>query len=90
MEKRVSGAHRCDLVVPENITLLKLTPYSPELDSVLKFAAGMPACVMAMEACCGVHHLDHQLQKSDRSRGDDGQGDLVESREPDGDEPSRS
>ena len=26
-------------------------------DSVIKFAVALPACVMAMEACCGAHHL---------------------------------
>ncbi|QPC95554.1 IS110 family transposase [Mesorhizobium sp. INR15] len=32
-------------------------------DSVVKLAAGMPACVMAMEACCGAHHLGRQLRE---------------------------
>ena len=32
-------------------------------DSVLKLAAGLPACVMAMEACCGAHHLGRQLRQ---------------------------
>ena len=32
-------------------------------DSVLKLAAGMPTCVMAMEACCGAHHLGRQLRE---------------------------
>ncbi|MEC5383915.1 IS110 family transposase [Aurantimonas sp. C2-6-R+9] len=35
--------------------------------SVLKLATGMRACVMAMEACCGAHHLGRQL----RERGHD-------------------
>jgi transposase len=26
-------------------------------DSVIKFAPGMAPCVVAMEACCGAHHL---------------------------------
>ena len=26
-------------------------------DSVIKFASGMTPCVVAMEACCGAHHL---------------------------------
>ncbi len=26
-------------------------------DSVIKFASGMAPCVVAMEACCGAHHL---------------------------------
>ena len=28
---------------------------------VAKLAAGPPPCVMAMEACCGAHHLGHIL-----------------------------
>ena len=32
-------------------------------DSVIKLAAGLPACVMAMEACCGAHHLGRVLQR---------------------------
>jgi transposase len=31
-------------------------------DSVVKLAAGLPACIMAMEACCGAHHLGRVLQ----------------------------
>jgi transposase len=31
-------------------------------DSVVKFATGLPACVVAMEACCGAHHLGRQLR----------------------------
>jgi transposase len=26
-------------------------------DSLVKLAAGLPACIVAMEACCGAHHL---------------------------------
>ena len=32
-------------------------------DSVLKLAAGMRSCVVAMEACCGAHHLGRHLRK---------------------------
>src|SRR5215218_7178497 len=32
-------------------------------DSVLKLASKLPACVMAMEACCGAHHLGRQLRQ---------------------------
>ena len=32
-------------------------------DSVAKLAAGLPACIMAMEACCGAHHLGRLLQE---------------------------
>ena len=31
--------------------------------NVLRLAAGMPACVMAMEACCGAHHLGRLLRE---------------------------
>ena len=31
-------------------------------DGVVKLAAGLPGCVMAMEACCGAHHLGRLLQ----------------------------
>ncbi|GLS32290.1 Transposase [Mesorhizobium albiziae] len=31
-------------------------------DSVIKLAAGLPPCVMAMEACCGAHHLGRLLR----------------------------
>ena len=30
-------------------------------DSVIKFAAGLAPCVVAMEACCGAHHLGRIL-----------------------------
>ena len=32
-------------------------------DNVLKLADRMPDCVMAMEACCGAHHLGRQLRE---------------------------
>ena len=32
------------------------------LDGVVKLAAGLPSCVMAMEACCGAHHLGRKLR----------------------------
>ena len=31
-------------------------------DSVIKLASRLPACVMAMAACCGAHHLGRLLQ----------------------------
>jgi transposase len=31
-------------------------------DGVVKLAAGLPSCVMAMEACCGAHHLGRILR----------------------------
>ena len=32
-------------------------------DGVVKLAAGLPSCTMAMEACCGAHHLGRLLLK---------------------------
>ncbi|HET6744565.1 MAG TPA: IS110 family transposase [Candidatus Limnocylindria bacterium] len=31
-------------------------------DSILLFASKLPPCVVAMEACCGAHHLDRLLK----------------------------
>ena len=31
-------------------------------DSVIKFAADLAPCVVAMEACCGAHNLGRLLQ----------------------------
>lgn len=31
-------------------------------ESVIKFASGLAPCLMAMEACCGAHHLGHTLR----------------------------
>src|SRR4028119_1098247 len=31
-------------------------------DGVIRLAAGLPRCVMAMEACCGAHHLGRVLR----------------------------
>jgi transposase len=31
-------------------------------DGVIKLASRPPTCVMAMEACCGAHHLGRALQ----------------------------
>src|SRR5215213_487712 len=31
-------------------------------EGVIKFAAGLPPCVIAMEACCGAHHLGRVLR----------------------------
>ena len=33
-------------------------------DGVVKLAAGMPHCIMAMEACCGAHHLGRKLREA--------------------------
>lgn len=32
-------------------------------EGVVRLAAGMPACVVAMEACCGAHHLGRVLRE---------------------------
>jgi transposase len=31
-------------------------------EGVVKLAAGLPGCMMAMEACCGAHHLGRKLR----------------------------
>jgi transposase len=31
-------------------------------DGVVRLAAGLPSCVVAMEACCGAHHLGRKLR----------------------------
>ena len=31
-------------------------------DSLIKFAADLPACIVAMEACCGAHHLGRLMR----------------------------
>jgi hypothetical protein len=31
-------------------------------DGAVKLAAGLPGCVMAIEACCGAHHLGRRLR----------------------------
>jgi len=31
-------------------------------EGVIKLASRLPGCVMAMEACCGAHHLGRALQ----------------------------
>jgi transposase len=32
-------------------------------DSVVRLTAGLPACVVAMEACCGAHHLGRVMRE---------------------------
>src|SRR3712207_4102075 len=32
-------------------------------DGVVKLTAGLPACIVAMEACCGAHHLGRVLRE---------------------------
>ena len=32
-------------------------------DSIVKLAAKFPGCIVAMEACCGAHHLGRVLRK---------------------------
>ena len=32
-------------------------------DGVVRLGAKLPACTMAMEACCGAHHLGHVLRE---------------------------
>ena len=32
-------------------------------DGIIRLAAGMPGCVVAMEACCEAHHLGRRLHE---------------------------
>ena len=36
--------------------------------SVIKFASGLTPCVVAMEACCGAHHLGRLLRAHKATR----------------------
>src|SRR4051794_25237410 len=36
-------------------------PATVTRERVIEFAKGLPCCVMAMEACCGAHHLGRLL-----------------------------
>ena len=37
-------------------------------ESVIKFAASLPPCIVAMEACCGAHHLGRILRSQGTGR----------------------
>lgn len=32
-------------------------------ETVITYAASLPACAMAMEACCGAHHMGRALAR---------------------------
>lgn len=36
-------------------------------NGVIQFTSGLPLCVVAMEACCGAHHLGRQLEQQGHS-----------------------
>ena len=38
-------------------------------ETVITYAAALPACVVAMAACCGVHHMGRALARQGHSYG---------------------
>lgn len=56
------GKNSCSLVGLDETGLVVLRRRLTR-DGVLRFAAGLPACVVAMEACCGAHHLGRILRE---------------------------
>ena len=54
------GKNSCSLVgLDASGTVIKRRRIRPE--NIPTFAQLLPACVVAMEACCGAHHLGRQL-----------------------------
>ena len=54
------GENSCSLVgLDEAGAVIKRRRMRPE--NIAAFAKSMPACVVAMEACCGAHHLGRLL-----------------------------
>ena len=55
------GKNSCSLAAFD-ITGALLTRKRMTRDAVVTFAAGLPACTIAMEACCGAHYLGRTLE----------------------------
>jgi transposase len=56
------GKNSCSLAALDgNGAVVKRRRMRP--DSIVAFVKDWPACVIAMEACCGAHHLGRQLAK---------------------------
>jgi transposase len=55
------GKNSCSLVGPDCtgavVKHLRMRP-----GSIAAFTAKLPACIVAMEACCGAHHLARLIQ----------------------------
>lgn len=54
------GKNSCSIVgLDSNGAVVKRRRIRPE--NIVEFAAKLPRCIIAMEACCGAHHLGRQL-----------------------------
>src|ERR671932_1668052 len=54
------GKNSCSLVgLDQNGAVVKRRRMRP--GSIAEFTKSLPACIVAMEACCGAHHLGRQL-----------------------------
>src|ERR1700761_4779038 len=54
------GKNSCSLAALDgNGAVVKRRRMRP--DTIVAFAKDLPACIVAMEACCGAHHLGRQL-----------------------------
>src|SRR5215217_2709585 len=54
------GKNSCSLVgLDQNGAVVKRRRMRP--GSIAEFTRSLPACIIAMEACCGAHHLGRQL-----------------------------
>src|SRR5215218_6584724 len=55
------GKNSCSLVGLDNAGRV-IVRRRLRRESVIKFACTLPACTIAMEACCGAHHLGRILR----------------------------
>jgi transposase len=56
------GKNSCSVVGLDGSGRVVLRRRLPR-QGVVKLAAGLPSCVMAMESCCGAHHLGRTLRE---------------------------
>jgi transposase len=50
-----------ELLVKGGDAAVDRRPLSVRRDRILAFTAGVGSCVVALEACCGAHHLARRL-----------------------------
>jgi len=55
------GKNSCSLVGLDDSGHV-VTRRRMQRESVVKFTSRLPACIVAMEACCGAHHLGRAVQ----------------------------
>jgi transposase len=55
------GKNSCS-VVGQGASRRVVLRKSMRRESIIKLMAELPACIMAMEACCGAHHLARLMQ----------------------------